>query len=561
MPIVKKDKKKKKPFKAVGRGAAGVGGSAKRPKQVEKEAPCQQFCASRTDVRAWLTLIAQRDKTGTPEEEAFTKAFELLTDSNPFPSIMGRVCPHPCEDNCNRTDKDGGVAINSMERFLGDWALEKGVALKKLDEEKKDESIGVIGAGPSGLSFAFQMARRGYPVTVYEANEIAGGMLYYGIPEYRLPRDILQGEIDRVTDVGVEIKLNTKVGKDVLLSDLRKQHKVMFLAIGAHKGKSMRIEGEDFDGVWGGVEYLNQVNRGVKVNVGKKVVVIGGGDTAIDAARMARRDGADVNIVYRRTRVEMPAIESEIEDALKEGVQIDYLAAPVSVRQGTEGTRLTFKVQKMELGEPDSSGRRRPVPIEGSEYDLHVDTVIAAISQAPDWTPVKEYQPKKWLEPDPSGRIEDDTWAGGDVVDLGIAATAVFHGRRAAERVHTELRGMEPPPLDELQSIGKDKLRLDLYDPLDRTERAHRPVEEWLEKPNDEIDHGITKDQFLEEAKRCLSCGSCFGCERCWMYCTPSAIVKLEKQAPGSYYTVKLELCDGCNKCAEECPCGFWEMV
>ncbi len=555
-------KKASKPLVVRGTGGGGGSVSSLRPNQVMKAVPCVTNCPSGNQIRLWVGTIAQRDKAGLGEEEAYQRAWQILVSTNPFPAVMGRVCPHPCEPNCNREAKDGAVAINAVERFIGDWAIEKKLSLSKLpDVEPKSDSIGVIGAGPAGLSFAYQMARRGYPVTVYEKTSKAGGMLLWGIPFYRLPEAVLEAEIRRILDLGVELKLNTTVGKDIKVADLKAKHKLLFLGIGADKGRLMRIPGEEGGNVWTGTDYLFRVNNGEKVDVGKQVVVIGGGDTAIDAARAARRAGAEVTILYRRTRDEMPAIDSEIEDALKEKVKIEYLAAPLEVKR-SDGKVAALVVQKMELGEPDSSGRRRPVPIEGSTYEVAADTIVAAISQEPNWDPLEGLRPdEKWLKADKHGKVRDGLYTGGDALTLGLATIAIGQGRAAAEAAHAELQGQQPSRKPELPVITKDKMRLDLYDPKERTKRAHRPAEEWLSKPNDEIDLGIDNQQFLEEVGRCFSCGLCFGCERCWMFCTPSCFKKVDGAGPGNYYTIKLDTCDGCKKCADECPCGFLEMV
>ncbi len=557
MSLLKKGKKKKLKMRPSG----GAGVSSKRPQQVEKLAPCISTCGAGNDVRGWITTIAQREKSGISEAEAFEQAWRTLAETNPIPATMGRICPHPCEDGCNRKEKDGAVAINAMERFIGDWAIDNKLAFTKLEEVTQPESIGVIGAGPAGLTFAYQMARRGYPVTIYEAFAHAGGMLYYGIPFYRLPADVLQAEVDRIIDLGVDLKLNTVVGKDISVEELRAKHKVLFLGIGAHKGKPMRIPGEEGSGFYTGTDYLHRVTAGEEIDVGSSVTVIGGGDTAIDAARIAKRAGADVTIAYRRTRTEMPAIESEIEDALKEGVKIEYLTLPIEAKHDGDGKLTGMVLQKMELGEPDASGRRRPVPIEGSEYELPVSTMIAAISQQPIW--IDDLKPKTssgWLEPDPTGKIEDDVWAGGDVIDLGIAVTAMGHGTRAAKQVHEQLRGLKVNTLDR-GDITPENLIMSFYEDAKPAERAHRPADEWVSKPDEEIDLGINHEQFIAEADRCFSCGLCFGCERCWMYCTPSCFSKIEPSTPGNYYTVRLDTCDGCNKCVEACPCGFLMMI
>lgn len=563
MGLLKKNKKKK-PLRTG--GSAATKQSSLRPQYVTKLAPCIGHCPSGTDIRGWITIIAQREKLGLSADDAYTQAWQKLVETNPFPSMMGRVCPHPCEDNCNRVHKDGAVAINAVERFIGDWALEKKLPLPKIDgEDSKPESVGVIGAGPAGLSFAYQMARRGYKVTVYEKSEKAGGMVYWGIPFYRQPADVLEAEIQRIGAMGVEIQYNCEVGKDIKVDELRKKHQVLFLAIGAHKGRILSIPGEKGDGVFTGTEYLYRVNNGETVDVGKSVAVIGGGDTAIDAARAARRAGAEVTILYRRTRTEMPAIESEIEDALKEKIKIEYLVAPVEVKRSGDKVAAVV-VQKMELGEPDSSGRRRPVPVEGSEYEVAVDSVVAAISQEPDWGDLGDLGPEgRWLEADDFFKVRDGVWAGGDVLNLGLATIAVFQGNWAAQSVHAELRGLEAPRKDNRPPIPKERVKMeieDVYPSKPAAKRDHRPENEWLSKPDEEIVQGLNNDQFLEEMTRCLSCGQCFGCERCWMYCTPSCFSKNAGLKHGEpYYLVKLDTCDGCKKCGDECPCGFIDLV
>jgi NADPH-dependent glutamate synthase beta subunit-like oxidoreductase/Pyruvate/2-oxoacid:ferredoxin oxidoreductase delta subunit len=550
---------KKPPLRIGGSGATQV--SNLRPRQVEKVAPCIGNCPNCTDIRGWIATIAQREKTGLSEDEALERAWRMIADFNPFPAAMGRVCPHPCEANCNRSEKDGAVAVNAMERFLGDWAIERGLALGKLEEDVKPESIGIIGAGPGGLSCAYQLARRGYPVTVYEAFPAAGGMLRYGIPRYRLPRHVLDAEIQRILDLGVQLELDTAVGRDISLEELRSRHRAIFVGIGAHRGKTLGVPGEEGPGVWTGTEFLNRINSGEHVDVGARVAVIGGGDTAVDAARVARRLGATVTIVYRRTRAEMPAIDSEIDQALEEDIEITFLAAPVRIRREGEHP-VALVVQRMELGEPDASGRKRPVPIAGSEYEIAVDTVIAAISQAPAVEPVAALGAADgWFKTDETGKVAEDVWAGGDDIELGLATIAVYQGRRAAETIHATLRGAEPPKHDERPQIPAARLKLDSYEGKARAERALLAAKERLAEPDAEIDGGITKEQFLSEVTRCLSCGLCFDCEKCWMYCQSSCFAKLEDKRPGHYFKIKLELCDGCKKCAEECPCGYLEMA
>ncbi len=548
-----------------------------RPGQREKPAPCQASCPNCGDIRGWIGVIAQRSKTGVGREDAYARAWRMITDVNPFPAVLGRICPHPCESGCNRSEKDGAVAINALERFLGDWAIAAKLPLEELETEPKQESIGVIGAGPSGLSFAYQMARRGYPVTVYDEHEVAGGMLRHGIPDYRLPPHVLDGEIRRILDLGVALELNTRVGRDVTIAQLRDRHDVLFLGVGAQRSLPLDIPGARGPGAWTGVEYLARVNRGEAVDLGRRVVVVGGGDTAVDAARTARRAGSDVTILYRRAREEMPADEAEIDEALAEGVRIDLLTSPVEIKRN-DGRMVGLVALRNELGEPDGSGRRRPVPVAGSEHDILADAVIAAVSQEPDWLGLEAFcGDGRWLVSDDIGRIDDDVWAGGDVLGLGIAGMAIFHGRRAAETVHADLRGTHPgagapgaaaihDERDGADSgsqvpIGADRLRMDLYAPRPPAEPEHLPVEAALADAQAEVGLRLTEEQFLAEVERCLSCGKCFGCEHCFMYCTPLCFSRVEEAEPGSYFALALEQCEECGKCVEICPCGFLELI
>ena len=545
--------------KPVIKAASGTGGeiSPLRPRYAEKTAPCMGTCPSGTDIRGLLTTIAQAEAYGRTNEQAFEIAWRLVTEKNPFPASCGRVCPHPCEGACNRSEKEGPVAINAIERFIGDFAIDRGLMPEKLTSESHPEKVAVVGAGPAGLSCAYQLARRGYSVTVYEAFSQPGGMLRYGIPAYRLPRQVLDAEIQRILDLGVDLKCSFVVGKDRSVEDLRKDYQAIFVGIGAHKGIKLRVPGEDAPNVFSGTGFLNKVNSGENVQVGGKVIVIGGGDTAIDAARVSKRLGADVTLLYRRTRAEMPAIAPEIEGALEEGVNIEFLAAPVEILV-KDGVAVGMKCIRMELGEPDASGRRRPVPQPGSEFDVEATAIVAAISQEPAFDGFESLREgKDWIAVDEWGATkENGVYSGGDDVELGLATIAISQGRFAAEAIDARFRGKTLEKHEKPALIKTDRMKISWYKEAFRNERGHLPVEQRAMET--EIELGLGEQQALDEAKRCMSCGQCMDCETCWMYCTNSCFVKLPK---GEHYKVKLEVCNGCKKCAEECPCGYIEMV
>ncbi|MFN3305565.1 MAG: NAD(P)-binding protein, partial [Candidatus Kapaibacteriota bacterium] len=528
MGLVKKDKKPLGKIRGTSTGTSGVETSPLRPTHVPKIAPCRSGCPNGTKIREVLLAIAQTEDRGRTYDESYKLAFEILAERNPFPAVCGRVCPHPCEENCNRQYKDGALNIHSIERFIGDYALEHKFPLKKLSEEKYPEKIAVIGAGPAGLSCAYQLARRGYSVTVFEAFSKPGGMLRYGIPKYRLPEQILDAEIQRIVDLGVEINCNTAIGKDIPYEEIREKFDAIFVGIGAHKGKNLGLPGEDAPNVFSGTEFLNRVNSGRTVDIGKKVLVVGGGDTAIDAARVSRRLGADVTILYRRTRNEMPAIEEEIFGAEEEGVNIVFLVAPKElILDG--GKVQAVKCQKMELGEPDASGRRRPIPIEGAEETFECDTIIAAISQEPDFYGLDHLREgKDWIKVDEKFHSTKDpkAYAGGDDIELGLVTIAIYQGRMAAETIHSNFRGIpiEQDPELSYPIATKDRIVFTYYTEKFRNEALRLPPDERLASLEKEITCTLTEEQVIEESRRCMSCGSCFDCGTCWSICQDQVI-------------------------------------
>jgi formate dehydrogenase major subunit len=541
-------------------GGSGVETSALRPEQVEKKPPCRVGCPNETKIREIITTIAQTEARGRTYPESYKLAYELLIERNPLPAVCGRVCPHPCEGECNRQYKDGSVSINNIERFVGDYAMEHDFPIPKLTEERFSEKIAIIGSGPAGLSCAYQLARRGYEnITIYEAFSKAGGMLRYGIPDYRLPQEILDKEIERILKLGINIKYNTIIGKDIPYEKLQEDYDAIFVGIGAHAGKKLGLEHEDAPNVMSGVEFLNKINSGQKVEVGDKVLVVGGGDTAIDAARIAKRLGADVTIVYRRTRAEMPAIEEEIVGAEEEGIKFHFLVAPKElIMNGDKVAQMVCQVT--ELGEPDASGRRRPVPVEGKTITIDCSLLIPAISQEPNFDGLDNlHEGKDWVKVDEKFQgCLDKTFSGGDVLNLGLVTIAIYQGRKAAETIHCKFRGVEPEPEPEQEVVKQNRIVMSYYVEKLRAQATHLSPEERVKYLDKEITSTLTEEQVNEEATRCFSCGSCFDCGTCWSMCQDQVIHKpLEKF---QRYTYKLDLCKGCNKCAEACPCGYIEM-
>jgi 2-oxoacid:acceptor oxidoreductase delta subunit (pyruvate/2-ketoisovalerate family) len=512
-----------------------------RPVYVDCLPPCNNACPAGENIQAWLYHA---------ESGNYEAAWRTLTLDNPLPAVMGRVCYHPCESACNRAQIDEAVGINSVERFLGDTAIRNGWRFEPPKTETGKRVL-VVGAGPSGLSVAYHLRRMGHAVEIHEAGPFAGGMMRFGIPKYRLPRDVLDAEVRRIVDLGVALKLNAKVDRVV---DSMKAGKfdAAFLAVGAHIGKRAYIPAGSAAKVLDAVSLLRSMEGEDKPLLGRRVVVYGGGNTAIDAARTAKRLGAsEAIIVYRRTRDRMPAHDFEVEEALQEGIMMKWLSTIKRVEEGV------LTVEKMQL---DDKGFPQPT---GEFETLEADSLVLALGQDVDLS---------LLDGVPGLEIKDGVvqvgsnmmtgyagiFAGGDMVPSERTVTvAVGHGKKAARHIDAWLRGTQyaPPEKHELASI--DKLNDWYYADAPKTVR---PMLEIARRQStfEEVQGGLDETNALYEARRCLSCGNCFECDNCYGVCPDNAVIKL---GPGKRFKFNYDYCKGCGICAQECPCGAINMV
>ncbi|OGC39006.1 hypothetical protein A2Y85_06560 [candidate division WOR-3 bacterium RBG_13_43_14] len=474
-------------------------------------APCRVACPAGVNVQGYISLI----RAGKYKE-----ALALERQANPFASVCGRVCNHPCESDCVRSEVDEPIAIASLKRYIadhGDYSLNK--------QTPTGDKIAVVGAGPAGLSCAYFLALKNCRVTVYEAENAAGGMLVLGIPEFRLPRDAVKADIDFIESFGVEIKTGVKIGENYSIEALRSEYRAVFIATGAYEEIKLDVPGEELNGVIHCIDFLKKINSGEKVMIGKKVAVIGGGNAALDAARVARRLGSDVTILYRRSRKEMPANYWEVEEAEAEGIKIEFLVAPVKIH-GREKVQ-EIECVRMKLGEPDASGRRRPIPVPNSEFKVATDNIILAISQRPkiDWLP-KEFETTKWgtliVDPVTLETTVADVFAGGDLVSgPATVIEAVAAGQKAAAAIHAKISGIK------IDTEAQPKARPD-KEPLQHLKRIMRTRMPKLnrEKRNgfDEVELGYDEGAARHEAERCLNCAVCCECRECETVCEPKAI-------------------------------------
>ena len=512
-----------------------------RPEYVDRLPPCNHACPAGENIQGWLYHAESGD---------YEAAWRLLTEDNPLPAVMGRVCYHPCETSCNRASLDAAVGINSVERFLGDEALRRGWRFEA-PKARSGKRVLVVGAGPSGLSAAYHLARLGHAVEIHEAGPIGGGMMRFGIPKYRLPRDVLEAEVRRILALGVTLRLDAKV-TDIRAAMRAGSFDAAFLAVGAHVAKRAYIPAGSAAKILDALAVLRSMDGTDKPLLGRRVVVYGGGNTAIDVARSARRLGADeAVIVYRRTREKMPAHDFEVEEALQEGVLIRWLS---TIKQASESS---ITLEKMTL---DASGFPQPT---GELETLAADSVVLALGQDVDLA---------LLEGVPGLEVADGVvkvgpdmmtgyagiFAGGDMVPAERTVTvAVGHGKKAARHIDAWLRGgaYAAPPRHEPAAF--EGLNTWYYSDAPK---SVSPVLDLVRRQStfDEVVQGLDESNALCEARRCLSCGNCFECDNCYGVCPDNAVIKL---GPGKRFQFNYDYCKGCALCAAECPCGAIRMV
>lgn len=541
-----------------------------RPLLVERVPPCQMGCPLGIPIREVIGLISQKE---------YEEALKLIKEENPFPGICGRVCYHPCEVDCLRGEFDEPTDINTLERFVSDRVNENLQGHGK-SPDPSSRRVAVIGGGPAGLSCAYFLGRMGYQVTLYEAMQLLGGMLRIGIPAYRLPRDVLNREIQGALNNGVKTVAPAVVGKDVTWEVIQ-GYDAVFVAIGNHKSTKLHIPGEEADGVFSGIDFLKKVNMGESISLGERIAIIGGGNTAIDVARMVSRLGSKPVILYRRNRKEMPAFEDEIREAEEEGIPIQFLTIPINIH--TEKGRVKGLECQKTILKSEGDGRSQIIVVGGSNFTIDVDTVICAIGEEVD----RSYLPPNWEKAKgkiPIGRNlsleEPGFFAGGDMVSQQkTVVNAIASGKLGAIYIDLHLKGKNPEGFLDSVRIGQDgPISMGVY--LNHQSRtAFREVSfadintaYFCPQPRRllsklrldnrdshfrEVNLGLAEDQALEAAGRCFHCGRCMLCENCYIFC-PDGVIHKNFCEGGNM--IEYDYCKGCGICQNECPVGAIDM-
>ncbi|MBL1278225.1 MAG: NAD(P)-binding protein [Ectothiorhodospiraceae bacterium] len=616
----------------------------KCPTYVHQTPPCQGSCPSGEDIRGWLNIVRgiEKPSEGMNWQEY---AFRRSTDANPFPSVMGRVCPAPCEDGCNRNQVEDFVGINAVEQFIGDSALEAGLTFEAGPDTGK--KVAIIGGGPCGLAAAYQLRRKGHACTVFDDHEELGGMMMYGIPGYRTPRDVLHGEMNRIVNMGVEVRMKTRVGTDISLDELEKNYDAVLFAIGAQSGRGLPIDNfESASNCISGVAFLGAFNEGRLKTVSGKVVVVGGGDTSIDVASVARRlgkidnindkdrpenivmgyaahdvvdiakrEGAEVMLISRQPIEDMNAAQHEIDDATREGVEIQGALSPVRVIMGENGRAKALIVEKLTY----ENGKAESIP--DSEFEIELDLLVSAIGQSGNFTGMEEFANERGLiDADKHFQVPNKPgfFVAGDIVQPHLLTTVIGQASVVAETIEHYFNNEDQrkrPKVDVHHFSLLNKLRETKHEPekfipegdakvrgIDRGQRGTEDADFAIHNYEDRSAHqivssdklflghfayderhkrtedvpsseevlghfeermkGLSEEDTIEEAKRCMSCGMCFECDNCVIYCPQDAVFKVNKDdsTMGRYVDTDYDKCIGCHICADVCPTAYIQM-
>ncbi len=619
-----------------------AGWTYKCPTYIQSTPPCQASCPSGEDIRGYLSIMRGTEKVpvgadGKPVMPAPEYAWRRLTEANPFPSVMGRVCPAPCETGCNRNEVEDHVGINSVEHFLGEYAIANKLAYRKT-AKPTGKKVAVIGGGPASLSCAYQLALKGHEVTVFDEHEHLGGMMRYGIPGFRTPRDVLDAEIQRILDLGVKARLQCRVGKDITLAEIREDFDAVFLGMGAQSGRALPIADSEAPNVVTATAFLKAFNDGRLQHVGKRVVVVGGGDTSIDVATVARRlghiehakptdaehaiagrmahdvakvsakQGAEVTLTSIFNIDKMQANRHEIEQALAEGIEIRGSLAPIGIVRDADRRATALRVSRCEA--KMAGGKLEVKIIEGTEQDIPADLIVSAIGQAVDFAGLEEFNNGKGAVSTDRNYLvagQQGVFAGGDVIRPHLLTTAIGHGSIAADGIHHYLNGqdLEKRPkidahqFDLMRKMAEKGLEIkETHEPMRGTYSSNVAVHNFDNRsdryiiPHDKLFLGhfsyvprnqrdivtlsketalgnfeerlgvLSQERAVAEAKRCMSCGLCFECDNCVVYCPQTAVYRVKKNqaTTGRYVDTDYNKCIGCHICSDVCPTGYIQM-
>ena len=538
--------------------------SHKCPIYIKKVPPCTAGCPAGEDIRGFHNLLTGDEKS----DNKWDAAWYRIVDTNPFPAIMGRICPHPCESTCNRQHREESIGINAVEQAIGEHGIEAGLKLPQAGPDT-GMRVAVIGAGPAGLSVAYQLRRKGHGVTIYDFNDKPGGMMLYGIMGYRVDRKVLDAEVGKIIDLGVETKMGIRVGTDISLEQLEKDYDAVFIGVGAQIGRSLPIEGfSKRPETTNAIDFLrNYELQGDDFKIGKKVVVIGDGNVAMDVARLARRMGSESTIISAVPREEMNCYPDEFDDAIEEGAKIEYLVGTLEVLESKNGVQ-GVKCAKMVKKEKGEEGWDAKIPFmrykaTGDVFEIESDMIVASIGQTTDMNGFENTinENDSLLKLDKYFRVKgkENVFGGGDALKIDLITTAVGHGRKAADSIDAFLQGKNMPEAPYREVINVKKQDLNYFFHSNQTRRRHQVAENIVGNHN-EVLEALTKEQAIEESKRCMSCGLCFDCKQCSSFCPQEAISRYKDNPIGEVMYTHYTKCVGCHLCALVCPTGYIQM-